>query len=336
MRRRGFTLVELLVVIAIIGILVGLLLPAVQAAREAARRMQCGNNLKQIGLASLNYESAYKRMPIGFSDFLSVTNSSGDGGWSWAARCLPFMEQGPLYESLDFKFHPYGTFSTAGNRLACTRVIPTFRCPSDIGPTNTNNNAGNVNGITDIAVSSYAGSFGAFDGEFCVLAAPVANPAPRALGAFSINSARKLSEITDGTTNVFLAGEVSWRPVQTIGATDWGSIRQFVLGNIVTTGGVNCRNRGVANNGPHLHLRATRKKLNGPYQNGDKHLAFHSYHTGGALFGMCDGSVQFVTENIFHTNTDYVDFLAGASGLQFGTYQRLGCMNDGMTVSVTE
>jgi prepilin-type N-terminal cleavage/methylation domain-containing protein len=91
---RGFTLVELLVVIAIIGILVGLLLPAVQAAREAARRMQCSNNLKQIGLAAHNYESSMKVLPSGY------VRTNNQEGWGWAALLLPYTEQGSLYEQL--------------------------------------------------------------------------------------------------------------------------------------------------------------------------------------------------------------------------------------------
>ena len=113
--KRGFTLVELLVVIAIIGILVGLLLPAVQAAREAARRMQCSNNLKQHGLALLNYESTHKRFPAGFTDYFNANPVGRDGGWSWMAAVLPFMEQNALYQSLDFNWAPYGTPGTVSD-----------------------------------------------------------------------------------------------------------------------------------------------------------------------------------------------------------------------------
>ena len=109
--RSGFTLVELLVVIAIIGILVGLLLPAVQAAREAARRMQCSNNLKQIGLSLHNYESAFKRFPHGTMD-RDPANLPGNRPWqggdhrkgSVLVKLLPFMEQTALFNALDFRF----------------------------------------------------------------------------------------------------------------------------------------------------------------------------------------------------------------------------------------
>ena len=104
LRRSGFTLVELLVVIAIIGVLVGLLLPAVQAAREAARRMQCSNNLKQIGLALHNYESAYKVLPFGKG--ASYLGAPVYARWSQHAMILPYLEQSALYNTIDFRFPP--------------------------------------------------------------------------------------------------------------------------------------------------------------------------------------------------------------------------------------
>ncbi|WP_164104107.1 DUF1559 domain-containing protein [Candidatus Laterigemmans baculatus] len=139
--RRGFTLVELLVVIAIIGVLVGLLLPAVQAAREAARRMSCSNNLKQLGLSLHNYHDVYQALPpLRVRDSVLAT-ATGTSTWNtnninWAARVLPFMEQQPLHDNLDYtipywwddSFQPNGNFDVA--RLT---VVPSFRCPSDGG-----------------------------------------------------------------------------------------------------------------------------------------------------------------------------------------------------------
>ncbi len=121
-KRVGFTLVELLVVIAIIGILVGLLLPAVQAAREAARRMQCSNNLKQFGLAMHNYESAHKRFPSG-----NLAGPSFSVGLSVHSRLLPFMEQAALYQMVNYNF----AFDHAANNDARMQRIPIFICPSD-------------------------------------------------------------------------------------------------------------------------------------------------------------------------------------------------------------
>ena len=139
--RRAFTLVELLVVIAIIGILVGLLLPAVQAAREAARNMQCQNNLKQIGLAVLNYEAAHRVFPSGYVSYATrngngpawaaIDPSSWDGapGWGWATLILPFIEQTSLAGGLNLQLPPWA----AANRSLLATSIATYQCPSSSG-----------------------------------------------------------------------------------------------------------------------------------------------------------------------------------------------------------
>ncbi len=329
--RHGFTLVELLVVIAIIGILVGLLLPAVQAAREAARRMQCSNNLKQLGLGLLNYESAHRRFPIGFVDGLQSGNMLYDGGWSWSAALLPFIEQTSLYNSIDQRFHPYGTGADpAGRNVEAMKVvITTFRCPSDISPATTGNNAANANGIAAIAVSSYCGVLGAFDGQWCQVSGTANIKGVRNHGLLVVNDSRKIAEVTDGTSNAIAVGEVSWRPI----INGEGSQRQFILGNVTNNGGPLCSNSGPANNGAHLHLRATRHKLNGPQDTGEKQKAFHSYHNGGASFVFADGSVHFISESIEHTNTNFGDPGVGASG-PYGLYQRIASINDGAPIDL--
>ncbi len=129
----AFTLVELLVVIAIIGVLVGLLLPAVQSAREAARRMSCGNNLKQLGLATHNYESAHRRIPSNYS-----FNKSNSGNFSVLAQLLPFLEQSSLHDVIDFS-KPMQVGCCPGTLTSsfvgpAKLVVPFFRCPSDDGP----------------------------------------------------------------------------------------------------------------------------------------------------------------------------------------------------------
>lgn len=328
-RTHGFTLVELLVVIAIIGILVGLLLPAVQAAREAARRMQCSNNLKQLGLSLHNYESTYRRFPIGFRDTAATNGLLYDGGWSWAAAVLPYIEQGSLYNSIDLRYHPYGTGSdpAGNNKAAMSVVISSFRCPSDLSPLTVGNNAGNANGIANIAMSSYAGVLGAFDGQWCQVSGTVNVRGARNHGLLVVNESRSIAQVTDGTSNAIAIGEVSWRPL----VNSEGSERQFILGNITTAGGPLCTNSGAANNGAHLHLRATRHKLNGPQATAEKHKAFHSYHTGGALFALVDGSVRFVSESIEHTNTNFGDPGVGESG-PYGLYQKIASIDDGAVV----
>ena len=124
-RRRAFTLVELLVVIAIIGILIGLLLPAVQTVRAAARRTQCQNNLRQVGLAILNYESGRMKFPPG-QEWTAIVGDPDRLDYSWISRILPFMEQGNIYSEIDFK-KPYLHFSNAD---AVSFVVPSLLCPS--------------------------------------------------------------------------------------------------------------------------------------------------------------------------------------------------------------
>jgi prepilin-type N-terminal cleavage/methylation domain-containing protein len=144
-KKQGFTLVELLVILAIIGVLVGLLLPAVQAAREAARRMQCGNNQKQLGLAILNYEATFKTMPVTISGHGSPGNPrSGGGLYSWLAMILPQVEQGSLFQRIDFSVPMTSSFASRSpnyykleidanhrNAEAAAARIATFLCPSD-------------------------------------------------------------------------------------------------------------------------------------------------------------------------------------------------------------
>ena len=132
--KRGFTLIELLVVIAIIAILIALLLPAVQQAREAARRSTCRNNLKQIGLALHNYHDISKSFPPANVAHLSRSTWFGDG-WTWHARILPEMDQGPLYKKVSSVMGTdSGTYKSAKQKLACTTTqIPIFQCPSQPG-----------------------------------------------------------------------------------------------------------------------------------------------------------------------------------------------------------
>lgn len=184
--RRAFTLVELLVVIAIIGILVGLLLPAVQAAREAARRMQCTNNMRQVMLAALNYESAFKRLPASrvsrTSNLLGPTSSI-----SVHARLLPYMEQNQIYQLVNFGVE----WNDPLNDAARLTNVPTFRCPSDpstsVPP--------NVGGINNYYVNS---------GTVPLWSRTVANPMPQVPvndGVFYRDSFLKLAAITDGLSN---------------------------------------------------------------------------------------------------------------------------------------
>jgi len=337
--RRGFTLIELLVVIAIIAILIALLLPAVQQAREAARRTQCKNNLKQIGLGLHNYESTFGSFPMGYVDVLNGNQAHKDGGWAWDAYILPYIDQAPLYNTLDFTRHPYGVVAsgatTQANVNAMSVVQPGFKCPSDIGPPTKGDNSGNANGLANHALSNYMGCIGAFDGDACD---DTTNPTyiivgPRYNGLLTVNKCRKIRDVTDGTSNAISTGEVSYLQFQQdVNGANIASDRNYQYGNITTGGGPDCNRNNANQNGAFNHIRATRKKLNGPPLNASTMWrAFQSKHVGGAHFGLCDGSVRFISENIDHTNTN-----AGGSDQfingPYGTYQRLGAINDGQVV----
>ncbi|MDR2168763.1 MAG: DUF1559 domain-containing protein [Planctomycetaceae bacterium] len=186
----GFTLVELLVVIAIIGVLIAILLPAVQAAREASRRSQCANNLRQIGLACLNHEDVNKTLPPG-----SDTNATANRNYSLFVFILPYMEQEARYEAIAANFHQ-GSFANT----ACRIVIYPFRCPSD------RNYEEPVQGNT--AMANYCGS----TGDYCCYETQSAlwsgaNESLYSRGAFQPNIYTEISAISDGLSNTLLCSE---------------------------------------------------------------------------------------------------------------------------------
>ena len=222
-RRRGFTLIELLVVIAIIAVLIALLLPAVQSAREAARRAQCVNNLKQIGLALHNYHSAIGSFPQGKSQGASsLMYSGGYAGWTeWSAHALmlPYIEQAPVYNSINFMFA--GGYNAASyiNATAWSTVIQSFACPSD-----GNVARGNVSRGTGIPnTNSYRGSIGTTSASWNWVPGNVpgysaAQPDPLNLnggqtntssstGVFTYWYAFGIRDITDGTSNTVAFSE---------------------------------------------------------------------------------------------------------------------------------
>jgi prepilin-type N-terminal cleavage/methylation domain-containing protein len=196
-KRNAFTLVELLVVIAIIGVLIGLLLPAVQSAREAARRMQCSNNLKQVVLASHNYQSAFRKFPASAILDLTVTSTGNNGSWGVHGRILPFLEQGSVYENVDLSLAWDDQSSIDGLK------IPAFACPSDPG-------SDQIRTFDDGRPSLYPTNYGFNFGRWFVF-----DPASRrgGDGMFYPNSFLSFRDCLDGTSQTLFAAEVkAWTP----------------------------------------------------------------------------------------------------------------------------
>lgn len=301
---RGFTLIELLVVIAIIAVLIALLLPAVQQAREAARRTQCKNNLKQIGIALHNYHDTAITLPPGWV---------GTNRWGAGTMILPYVDQAPLYTAIG---STAGAGSTVGfgavmNSFPATNtllqtIMPAFRCPSDAGsavvtfPLN-----GSAAGTTvSFSRTNYVGVVGNQP------TAAVPN-STNSNGAFYQNSRRNFRDFTDGLSNTFLYGER--RSPGTV------SNGQYTGGDAIWAG-VNdeASVQGIAIHigdcwpGNNLNSRsasAPTATSNVPYSQ------FGSLHVGGGHFLMGDGAVRFISENINNT-----------------TYQYLSAVNDGQVL----
>lgn len=312
-RLRAFTLIELLVVIAIIAVLISLLLPAVQQAREAARRTQCRNNLKQIGIALHNYHDAFSVFPPG-NALSSLSQDAGVGvnlttanratGYGWAAFILPQMDQAALYQKLDVSgMELVRRLLDANLRSDAQAQLTAHRCPSDIAP-ELNDQRGFTNaafGNIAVASSNYVGVHGIrwVHADDWIL--NKTDP----YGMFWPASKVGLKDVTDGASNTLFVGERSWDHFSAI----WIGTRNYT-GN----GDVGLRqNQGLAN-----------WVINLPGDNAAR--AFHSMHTGGTHFLFVDGSVRFLSENIHFDNTPVV---SGDPRTRKGTYQQLGMRSDG-------
>ena len=204
-RRRAFTLIELLVVISIIGLLVGLLLPAVQAARAQARRLQCSANLKQVGLALANYVSQHNGLPPGYySRWSTLVRVEYGPGWGWASRILPELEQQPLYNTINFGV----SIADPVQATARTAVLDVYLCPADRMPKNwmATNGTTWVSGgqiysasvdLCKVAGSNYVGVFG------------IGEPGVDGEGVFYRDSFVRTSDIRDGLSHTMAVGERS-------------------------------------------------------------------------------------------------------------------------------
>lgn len=326
-RPRAFTLVELLVVIAIIGILIALLLPAVQAAREAARRSQCTNNLKQLGIAMHNYHDTFKTFPAGSFNLRETPWPSN--GTNWRALILPYIEQSSVHDQLSFtatsSFMAGNTNPLQGNRVLKNLLINTYRCPSC--PNDPFENFANSNNTEGALVINYVGNQGA--------ARPVPGIDPNMgtvdcghgwscnNGVLAANEAFQMAAILDGTSNTMLLGEQSGM-VQPNATTVKRTISSNYYGGWYGTRhprrindpagctdlwqtGTSCLRYAI-----NTKIASTGADL--PYRN---NTILNSQHPGGINVCLCDGSVRFISETV-----DFVNL------------KRIACRMDGQPAQV--
>jgi len=309
-RLRGFTLIELLVVIAIIAVLIALLLPAVQQAREAARRSQCKNNLKQLVLAMHNYHDSYNQLPLNYDG-----QNRPRGSFSWICQVLPLIDQAPLYNQFNFRDSSgacQGGWSagnaTTGNQFYAGTILQALLCPSNPQQPKVTNQSvdyscGSSGQNITAARTDYTGNIGFMDSGWRDCGAvPVPNngtPGQFQLGysnwadgsdnsylstctgVFGYSGTAKLRDITDGTSNT----------IALIEDHHWGA---------KATPGVASVDAAWAS--PLSAISTTRNLVNNPYmvnQQGDLRChGISSTHVGGAHLGMSDGAIKFVSENI--------------------------------------
>ncbi len=313
----GFTLIELLVVIAIIAVLIALLLPAVQQAREAARRTQCKNNLKQLGLALHNYVDNFNILPHQGQ----APPCTADQG-SALVKLLPYFDQAPLFNGIDFSNAAVTSVhaQVVGGKPVREYLMPMLQCPSD-NYTPASNAAG-FNG-SNYAISigasfmDSAGACPAYDHSTFSAAAGYAfygysNDMNQISGPFSyLSAASRLRDITDGLSNTILMGEIrphcgteEWR----IYPSNWASPSPFYYATTAPINFQTCPGEGLGNDGTPSRNCNSRNS----YNTGS---GFKSRHVGGAHFVLGDGTVRFLSENI-----------------DLPTYHRLGDRRDGQVV----
>lgn len=350
-QRLAFTLVELLVVIAIIGILIGMLLPAVQAVREAARRTNCQNNMRQLALAALNYESALQELPIGLRNDGSAAYSR-EGEWGWATFLMPYVELGNAYEilsprsialrdrMLDIPTNPDLLTVVQGS-------FPVFRCPSDSpdkinlfrGSNDMYSNGGPVQASDgteyDFATGSYvaANNVDRCSGPFYT--DPVSGGSASPKGAFCSVSETGFQKMLDGQSQIILFGERTYGSVRSrindepsaaaliIGTRGLGAYDEPGIG--IVDNSFSCFG-GINHNGPMMGEGT----VSSPTDTDRKRQGVSSRHSGGVNFAFADGHVQFIDATIdswYATNVT-----PPPNEASYGTYEKLMAMADGEVV----
>jgi prepilin-type N-terminal cleavage/methylation domain-containing protein/prepilin-type processing-associated H-X9-DG protein len=350
--RRAFTLIELLVVIAIIAVLIALLLPAVQSAREAARRAQCTNNLKQVALAAMNYHDAYGAFPIGSP----LKGDPAVGGWylvedqSTFVSMLGQFEQQPLYNAMNFSRSIY----SGPNRTVYMTGLSTLWCPSDGQIIGKVGHSGQYADNPDLAYAytSYAGCTGTWFAEFlqgtngstpviCPYVVQYPNPPSSCAnfdpmnnsinGIFRYSSSTNVSSITDGTSNTIIYGERAngLLPKSDSSCFDW-------WGDAVTA---DTLFNTLYPMNPFRKIPQVSEEYNDSYAE-----SASSFHPGGANFAFCDGSVHFLKDSIntwaFNPTTGFPIGVSDNTGVQvlapgtrYGVYQALSTRTGGEVIS---
>ena len=293
----GFTLIEVLVVISIIGLLIALFLPAVLAARESARRLQCGNNLKQVGLALQNYHTAVGLLPSAYATAIQDFVDEMGNNWGWGTMILGQMDQLALYNAVNYSITPFA----AGSQTVRRTLVAALLCPSSVdhGPITIGSDAIGVL-VDDLAPSNYIASAGTRSrGDSPISTSGVFTLNSDETGVMYRNSAVGLSGVRDGTSMTLLAGERS----RNLSVATWVGTNRLFLGVICSNPG-NPNKECVPTNilvlghtGPEYrnHAYVWVDQPNYPASHLD---AFWSRHSDGCNFVFCDGSVRFLRNSI--------------------------------------